>query len=220
MKEPVLAGPEVIDQTALQAVGITMVILASLIFGARTYLVIIKRRMFAWEDGWLIAGYVFFVVTSSLYIYLAPFIFKLQHLGEGRIPMYPTFLDDVVLCRSTFFFTSIGLSLCLWCIKASLLSLYKRLLEGGAQIFKILWWIVVGIALLVCICAKSDSTKVSSLTECGRLSLPLLQQVSCLANQSVHGFRRPGVMLPRPVTLERPMSRSSWALPATSLLTC
>lgn len=150
MGEPVLAGPEVIDQTALQAVGITMIVLASIVFIARAYLGIVKRRVFAWEDGWLVAGYVFFVTTASLYIYLAPYIFKLQHLGEGRIPMYPTFLDDVLLCRSTFFFTSIGLPLCLWSIKASLLSLYKRLLEGGAQIFQILWWIVVCIALLVC----------------------------------------------------------------------
>lgn len=144
-----LAGPEVIDQTTLQAVGITMVVLTSAVFGVRTYLGIIKRRVFAWEDGWLIAAYVFFLVTSILYLYLAPYIFKLQHMGEGRIPFYPEFLDDVLICRSTFFFTSIGLSLALWSVKASLLSLYKRLLQGGAMLFVVLWWIVVVICGLV-----------------------------------------------------------------------
>lgn len=149
MSQPVLAGPEVIDQPALQGTGITMVILASAIFGARTYLGIIKRRLFSWEDGWLIAAYVFFLATATMYLYLTPYIFRLQHLSEGRILPYPTILDDVVLCRSTFFFTSIGLSVCLWSVKASLLSLYKRLLQGAAPIFLILWWVVVTICVLV-----------------------------------------------------------------------
>ena len=149
MSEPVLAGPEVIDLTALQATGIAMIILASAAFGARVYLGIIKKRVFAWEDGWLIAAYVFFLATSIMYLYLAPFIFKLQHLGEGRIAPYPTFLDDVLLCRSVFFFTTIGLSACLYSVKASLLSLYKKLLQGGALLFVILWWIVVAICILV-----------------------------------------------------------------------
>lgn len=93
-----------------------------------------------------------------MYLYLAPYIFKLQHMGEGRIPPYPTFLDDVLLCRSVFFFSSIGLSLCLWSVKASLLSLYRRLLEGGARIFLIVWWIVVGICVLVG-CLESASSR-------------------------------------------------------------
>ncbi|KAH8168496.1 hypothetical protein LIA77_11760 [Sarocladium implicatum] len=145
MPEPVLAGPEVIDLTTLQATGIAMVVLASAAFFARTYLGIIKKRVFSFEDGWLIAAYVFFLATSIMYLYLAPFIFKLQHIGEGRIAPYPTMLDDVLLCRSVFFFTTIGLSACLYSVKASLLSLYKRLLQGGAMIFVVLWWVVVTI---------------------------------------------------------------------------
>ncbi|KAL2202670.1 hypothetical protein CC79DRAFT_1372833 [Sarocladium strictum] len=148
MSEPVLAGPEVIDITALRAVGITMILLASTIFLARLYLGIIKRRVFAYEDFWLVLAYVFFLTTSSLYLYLAPYIFKLQHLGEGRIPPYETFLDDVLLCRSVFFFTTIGLSACLYSVKASLLSLYKRLLQGGAMMFVVLWWVVVAVCFL------------------------------------------------------------------------
>lgn len=149
MPEPVLAGPEVIDLATLQGTGIAMITLASVAFFARSYLGIVKKRVFSWEDGWLIAAYVFFLATSIMYLYLAPFIFKLQHVGEGRIAPYPTLLDDVLLCRSVFFFTTIGLSACLYSVKASLLSLYKRLLEGGAMIFVILWWVVVTISGLV-----------------------------------------------------------------------
>lgn len=149
MPEPVLAGPEVIDLGTLQGTGIAMIILASLAFFARTYFGIVKRRVFAWEDGWLIAAYVFFLATSIMYLYLASFIFRLQHVGEGRIAPYPTMLDDILLCRSVFFFTTIGLSACLYSVKASLLSLYKRLLQGGAMMFVVLWWVVVAICSLV-----------------------------------------------------------------------
>jgi hypothetical protein len=133
---------------SLLATGITMLVLTTAVFIARMYLGIVKQRRFSPEDGWLIASWVVFVVVTSLYINAGPVIFRIQDLTEGLIPMYPEILDDSLVLQKTFFVTTSGLWICLWLVKASLLSLYKRLMDN-VRVYLILWWIVVVICVLV-----------------------------------------------------------------------
>jgi hypothetical protein len=112
------------------------------------YLGVAKQRRFSWEDGWLIAAWAVFVVITVLYLNIGPTIFRLEALAAGEIPLYPEVSDDGLSVQKTFFVTTSGLWICLWLIKASLLSLYKRLV-GTVKSYLIAWWIVVGICVVV-----------------------------------------------------------------------
>lgn len=126
-----------------------MAILTTAIFGLRTYLGVVKKRQFAWEDGWLIAAWAVFIAVTTLYLNAGATIFRLQALASGQIDVYPTVADDGLKLQKTFFVTTSGLWICLWLVKASLLSLYKRLMDN-LKLYIILWWVVVGICVIVC----------------------------------------------------------------------
>ncbi|EGY19316.1 uncharacterized protein VDAG_09776 [Verticillium dahliae VdLs.17] len=112
-----------LDNTALLATGICMVILTSAVFGFRLAISLLERRQLAWEDGFLSAA--------------------LEDLAAGRIPMYPTIMDDSLRIQKTFFVTTSGLWISLWLVKASLLAVYKRLMVN-LRLFTILWWTLAG----------------------------------------------------------------------------
>jgi hypothetical protein len=141
-------APSQLDNTALLATGIIMVVLTTAIFGTRMFYGVIKQRRFSWEDGWLIAAWIVFVVITSLYLNAGPVIFRLQAVAAGEIPLYATIPEDSLVLQKTFFVTTSGLWICLWLIKASLLSLYKRLF-ANLRWYLVLWWIVVVICVLV-----------------------------------------------------------------------
>ncbi|KAG7116484.1 hypothetical protein HYQ44_007103 [Verticillium longisporum] len=136
-----------LDNTALLATGICMVILTSAVFGFRLAISLLERRQLAWEDGFLIAAYIVFLVISILYMLAGPTIFRLEDLAAGRIPMYATILDDSLRIQKTFFVTTSGLWISLWLVKGSLLAVYKRLMVN-LRLFTILWWVTVGICIL------------------------------------------------------------------------
>ncbi|KAM0324374.1 hypothetical protein ACHAQA_008155 [Verticillium albo-atrum] len=136
-----------LDNTALQATGICMIILTSLVFGFRLVIGLLERRQLAWEDGWLAAAYIVFLVISILYMLAGPTIFRLEDLAAGRIPMYATVLDDSLQIQKTFFVTTSGLWISLWLVKGSLLAVYKRLM-ANLRLYTILWWVTVVICIL------------------------------------------------------------------------
>lgn len=133
------------------ATGITMSILTTIVFGAHMYLACFKQRKFSWEDGWLVAAYVVFIVITGLYLNAAEVIFRLEGLADGTTQLYEPekMAADGLHIQKTFFVTTSGLWICLWLIKASLLSLYKRLMNN-LRLYLILWWIVVVICVIVC----------------------------------------------------------------------
>ncbi|KAM0521618.1 hypothetical protein ACHAPS_006265 [Verticillium nonalfalfae] len=136
-----------LDNTALLATGICMVTLTSAVFGFRLATSLLERRHLAWEDGFLIAAYIVFLVISILYMLAGPTIFRLEDLAAGRIPMYATILEDSLRIQKTFFVTTSGLWISLWLVKGSLLAVYKRLMVN-LRLFTILWWVTVGICIL------------------------------------------------------------------------
>lgn len=141
-------APGSFTNTTLLAVGVAMAILTTAVFGTRSYLGIVKKRQFMWEDGWLIASWVVFMAVTILYLNAGATIFRLQALAAGEIDPYPTVGDDGLKLQKTFFVTTSGLWICLWLVKASLLSLYRRLISN-LKLYIIMWWIVVAICLIV-----------------------------------------------------------------------
>ncbi|KAI5458332.1 hypothetical protein BGZ63DRAFT_427584 [Mariannaea sp. PMI_226] len=137
-----------LTNTTLLATGVTAIIITSLVAGTRLVLSILQHRRFQWDDGWLIAAYIFFLVVSSMYMAVGPVIFKFQDLAAGKLQPYPTIADDSLYLQKTFFVTTSGLWICLWCVKFSLLALYKKLLNN-LPFYQKIWWGVIAFCVVV-----------------------------------------------------------------------
>jgi hypothetical protein len=135
-------GPQTIKGT-----GIALIVLTTLVVGTRFAGAIQRPKDLKAEDYLLLLAYLFFLELSILYIYISPAIFRLAALQAGTIPIYATVSDDSVHLQIVFFVTTSSLWLCLWMIKFSLLSMYKRLLVGKSYL--IAWWIIMVFCVLV-----------------------------------------------------------------------
>lgn len=145
---PTMAG-NYVTQASVMATGITMVVLSSLIAGLRLFLSMSEQRKFQWEDGWLVAAYVFFLVLSILYLVATPTMFRVAKVASGDMEPYPSIAEDGLFIQKTFFVTTSGLWLCLWAVKLSLMAVYKRLMAGLKHYIRI-WWAVIVFCLVVC----------------------------------------------------------------------
>ena len=137
-----------VTETSVRATGISMIILTSLIAGIRILLAIDQQRRFSWDDGWLLAAYIFFLAISILYIVAAHTMFKLTKVANGDLALYPTVADDGLFIQKVFFVTTSGLWFCLWSVKFSLMAVYKRLMKNLPHKIR-LWWAVVIFCVLV-----------------------------------------------------------------------
>lgn len=133
--------------TTIKATGIALIVLTSLVVVVRFVGSVRRFKDLKAEDYFLIVGYIFFLELSIVYIYIAPVIFRLAALSAGEIPLYPTVMQDSVQLQIVFFVTTSSLWICLWMIKFSLLSMYKRLLVGKQYL--IAWWAIVVSCILV-----------------------------------------------------------------------
>ncbi|KAJ5099352.1 hypothetical protein N7532_006353 [Penicillium argentinense] len=141
-------GPDTIKGT-----GIALIVLTSLVVGVRFIGSIRRVKDLKAEDYLLLVG--------VLYIYIAPAIFRLAALSAGTIPIYATVEEDSVQLQIVFFVTTSSLWLCLWMVKFSLLSMYKRLLVG--RTYLIAWWaIVISCILFLIGCILSSWLSCSS----------------------------------------------------------
>jgi hypothetical protein len=122
-------GPETIKSTSIALIVLTSVVIVAHFSGAIRLFKDIRP-----EDYLLLVAYLSFLSLSILYIYIAPAIFRLASLEAGLIPYYPTVLEDSVQLQIVFFVTASLLWICLWMIRFSLLSMYKRLLVGKTYI--------------------------------------------------------------------------------------
>lgn len=137
-----------LTETSLQATGIGLMILTTLVIGARAILRAENRTSVRWHDGWLLLGYLFFIAVSSVYVAKASLIFRLLAVQEGRLAPYPSLGDDALDAQKTFFFTSPGLWFTLWSIKFSLLAFYKKMMVNISFYTK-LWWAVLAYCVAV-----------------------------------------------------------------------
>ncbi|OAL38691.1 hypothetical protein AYO20_01897 [Fonsecaea nubica] len=141
-------GGNYVTEVSVRATGITMIILTTFVAGFRIFVSAEQQRRFGWDDGWLLAAYIFFLALSILYIVAAPTMFRLTKLADGQIPLYPTVADDGLFIQKIFFVTTSGLWLCLWCVKFSLMAVYKKLMKALPHKIR-LWWAVVIFCVVV-----------------------------------------------------------------------
>ena len=134
---------DAVTATSLRVAGITLIVITTLIAGARFTIAFSRLKQFSWDDGFLIAAYVFFLAVSILYLVATPTMFRLQALEEGKIKLYPTVSSDGLFVQKIFFVTTSGLWFTLWCVKFSLLALYRRMMNGLPRYIRIWWFVVV-----------------------------------------------------------------------------
>jgi hypothetical protein len=183
-------GPETIKGT-----GIALIVLTSLVVVARFAGTIRRFKDIKPEDYLLLVAYLFFLELTILYIYIAPAIFRLASLEAGLIQPYPTVLEDSKQLQIVFFVTTSSLWLCLWMVKFSLLSMYKRLLVGKTYI--IVWWIITVSCALVCNLQSRISLLGSLLiTSLGSSSLAASSHPGFPARASTHGSQQEPVVCP------------------------
>ncbi|CEO59583.1 hypothetical protein PMG11_04256 [Penicillium brasilianum] len=146
---------------AIKGTGIALVVVTTLVVLARFAGSIRRLKDIKPEDCLLLVAYLFFLALSILYIYIAPTIFRLASLEAGLIPYYSTVPEDSVQLQIVFFVTTSLLWICLWMVKFSLLSMYKRLLVGKTYIA--VWWIItISCALVLIGCILSSWFSCSS----------------------------------------------------------
>lgn len=89
-------------------------------------------------------------LVAGLYIKILPNIYLVQDVRDGIQKAGPEFfikgseMLEIIWPIQVFFWT------CLWCVKVSLLLMFKRLTER-VPLHRTLWWIVMGTVILVSI---------------------------------------------------------------------
>lgn len=74
---------------------------------------------------------------------------RLYDVGNGRIPPYPELAEDTVKMTKMIFAAPCMFWMTLWAVKFSLLLLYRRLLAGLPERYRIIWWTIAGLCLVV-----------------------------------------------------------------------
>lgn len=136
--------PAAIKDTGYVLIGFTSLVVAVRLAGSIRQVKDIKA-----EDFLILIAYALFLELAILYIIITPVIFRLAALESGLIPMYAGVEHDTLQIQIFFFVTTSSLWLCLWMVKFSLLSMYKRFLSGRAYITA--WWLIFGFCILVCL---------------------------------------------------------------------
>ncbi|KAL2801764.1 hypothetical protein BJX63DRAFT_438507 [Aspergillus granulosus] len=144
-----------ITTTAINGTAYALIPLTTLVLIARFARVIRHPKEFKWEDLLLLLAYAFFIELTAVYLTIVPVYFRVAAVGNGKLAPYPTVVQDSIRFRTYYFVTTLSLWLCLWMVKFSLLSLYKRFLSGKVLI--IAWWATMTFCVLALIgCALSS----------------------------------------------------------------
>jgi hypothetical protein len=137
-----------VTPTAIKVTGYVLIAFTSLVVAVRLAGSIRHVKDIKAEDFLILIAYAFFLELAILYIIITPVIFRLAALESGLIPMYAGVAHDSLQLQIFFFVTTSSLWLCLWMVKFSLLSMYKRFLSGRAYI--VAWWLILVFCILVC----------------------------------------------------------------------
>lgn len=135
--------------STLQGSGTTLMALTSLVAGTRLVsgLRHTGLRGVRWDDGWLFAGYVLFMAVGGAYAARGP---ELARIGRAQqqqrgplatVAPYPGWATERAAVRRLIIFAGPGLWLALWCVKFSLLALYRNIMLQ-ASAYARAWWAV------------------------------------------------------------------------------
>lgn len=147
---------ESVTESAVKGTGYALIVVTSLVVIARFAGLVRRLKDLKAEDYLLLVAYALFIELSVLYIIITPAVFRLAALQKGLIAPYPTVEQDGHQMQIFMFVTTISLWLCLWMIKFSLLSMYKRFLSGKAYI--VAWWTIITCCALVGVSVVEERT--------------------------------------------------------------
>ncbi|KAK8129420.1 hypothetical protein PG999_001800 [Apiospora kogelbergensis] len=144
-----------LSRTSFLGASIALIVITTAISGARAIFGIQNGAKIRWDDVWLIAGYVIFMVLSGYHVGKYELMFRVVDVSNGWIPPYEGMEEEGLKLQKLIFLATTGLWLTLWCVKFSLLALYKRM-AAQVPLYIRLWWVMTGYCIMM-----ATSTKLS-----------------------------------------------------------
>jgi hypothetical protein len=138
-----------ISQNDLLRTDYAILAFTSMIFIARVVVQVWRRNKFEWQDGWLYVAFFAYLALCITYTHSTPTFFKLEQLTKGEILGWEGMHKDIKLTTEVIFTSGVMFWTCLWCVKFSLLALYKKLLVGVSHAWTYTYWSIVVFCVLV-----------------------------------------------------------------------
>src|SRR5579871_2338497 len=106
----------------------------------------------------------FYLTMGSLYLSALPVVYRLLGFAAGLEPIWPTLFSDGEHMLKEFFAIDMVFWATLWCVKFSLLFMFRRLTTGLPR-YIAYWYFVMGFSVVALIgAAVSNITACSSMT--------------------------------------------------------
>lgn len=112
------------------------------------------------EDYFMFLALAFYLTMNALYLSALPVVYRLLDFAAGLEAPWATLIDDDVYMLKEFFAIDMVFWATLWCVKFSLLFMFRRL-STGLPMYRAYWYFVMGFTLVVLIGAA-----VSNITAC------------------------------------------------------
>ncbi|PVH99653.1 hypothetical protein DM02DRAFT_419300 [Periconia macrospinosa] len=152
-----------VSQHVLLRTEYAMFVLTTVFILARIAIHLSRRhKTLEFQDFFIYFAYTMYVGLWTEYIIAVPYLYRLTAFAAGEIEIYPTVTQDAGLMSRLIFSAQMLFYTCLFAVKLSLMTLYRKLLLGiGGVYYKIWWGIVVFIVLswIGCIITSVSSCK-------------------------------------------------------------
>lgn len=143
------ASQNYISSTTLRSTSISMIIITTAFYSARTIARCRQRGpRFQAEDYFMALAFIFYMAMTIAYLVIIDPMYRATNVQAGKAPPYATILDDVSLMTKTFFCTTMLLWFTLWSVKLAFLFLYRRLMLGLPHYLR-WWWAILGFSIVV-----------------------------------------------------------------------
>lgn len=140
-----------ITRDELVRTNAAMLVLTSLFILLRVVLQIAKRRPFELPDFFIYLAFAIFISMWTCYILTVPPMFRVFDVLSGLTRPYATILDDAATMLRLITSAQMCFYTLLFCVKMSLLTLYRKLLTGLPTIYNNIWWGTVAFCAVVSI---------------------------------------------------------------------
>ncbi len=115
------------------------------------------------EDIFMLLALVFYLTMAGLYLSALPVVYRLLDYAAGLEPAWPTLYDDDVYMIKEFFAIDMLFWATLWCVKYSLLFMFRRLTTGLPR-YRLYWICIMCFTTIVLIGAV-----ISNITACSSM---------------------------------------------------
>ncbi|CAI6336544.1 unnamed protein product [Periconia digitata] len=163
MSEPAPADRlPVIGQNEVLRTEYALFVLTTLFIIARVAIHVSRRKSFEFQDFFIYFAYALYVGLWTEYIIAVPYLYKLSAVALGEIDIYPTITQDAGYMSRLIFSAQMLFYTCLFAVKLSLMTLYRKLLVGIGGIYYKIWWSIVAFLFLSwigCIITSVSSCK-------------------------------------------------------------